>query len=145
MVRVLYLNGLYHRSSGFCSSTGTVTVLPSTSDTLAISVRLQGRGVERWMRDAAQLRAGLNVQLWIPRCQPLSSHPFTVAKLHTDEGSVQMQLYARVHRGITARLLSKVEAGGGQCKLSMLVEGFYGHQTQVRVRRSQGTNATSKG
>lgn len=128
VIRVIYLNGLY------CSSIGTIQLLSHTDNILSISIQIKGKAAESWLRDTNQVQSGSSVQIWIPRLQPFSSHPFTVASIYTDtERGAHLQLYAQVKKGITQRMLSRVQQSGGQCELTMMVEGFYGEQVEVRL------------
>jgi ferredoxin-NADP reductase len=126
LARVLYLNGFW--STG-CSK-GLVRLLDGTDDVLSISLTLTGKGAKCWYKDTSRLTSGLNIQLWIPRVHPLSSHPFSVAAIEENGDAVRLQLYVQVKKGITARLLRKAQQKGGECELSMMVEGFYGQQIQ---------------
>jgi ferredoxin-NADP reductase len=131
LLRVLFLNGIWDKDGRFCSSTGVVRLLDGTDNILSMSVTLTGRGARRWLCDPERVTSGLNIQLWIPRVHPLSSHPFTVASIEEKGDSVRLQLYALVKKGITSRLLKKVQLQGGQSEMSMMVEGFYGKQIQT--------------
>lgn len=125
LARVLYLNGFW--STG-CSQ-GLVRLLDGTDDILSISLNRTGNGAKRWYKDTSRLTSALNIPLWIPRVHPLSSHPFSVAAIKKNGDAVSIQLYVQVKKGITARLLRKLQQKGGECELKMMVEGFYGQQT----------------
>ena len=79
------------------------------------------------------------MQLWIPRLQPLASHPFTVAHVETEEGNTTLLFYIRVHKGITKHLIARSlsaaslneNAAPGGHERFMLVEGFYGNVCEV--------------
>jgi predicted ferric reductase len=133
LLKVLYLNGFYHHDNnrrGLFLSSGKVALLSPTKDVLTIDVQLRGHGLTRWLEEAGH--CGSSVQLWIPRLQPLSSHPFTVANISKDsEGRVQLLLLVKVHAGVTQKLMKRIQQGGGRCELSMAVEGFYGQHKQV--------------
>jgi hypothetical protein len=139
VLRIVHLNGLYNRGNLLCSSTATISLLFPSKDILSLSIHLQGRGLKKWLSpDLHLFQHGQSVQLWIPRVQPLGSHPFTVAAAQRDEkDGIHLQLYAKIHKGVTKRLLDRVEKCGGQCQLNVLVEGFYGQHRQVSRRGSQ--------
>lgn len=130
LVRIIHLNGIQ------CSSTGTVRSLCHTSNILSINIQLKGKTADKWLQGVDQIHAGSFVQIWIPRLQPLSSHPFSVASIHTDSnGKAHLQLYAQMKKGITQQMLKRTQHNGkGKCEWSIMVEGFYGNQIEVRAQ-----------
>lgn len=131
LLRIQFLNfrwstGLQTEASRF--STARVRFLENSTNILAIEVQLQGPA-----RRLISSAAGRFVQIWLPRVQPISSHPFTVTQVNTMQGTTSLLLYVRVYDGITRRLAKKVQQSGeaGKCDLVALVEGPYGAKVHV--------------
>ncbi|UZJ52905.1 hypothetical protein CBS101457_002225 [Exobasidium rhododendri] len=104
--------------------TGRVSLLPS-ADVLKIVI-IQPRG-SRSKRLLA-LRPGHHVLLWVPCCQLLGGHPFSIAEIYPDPDShgVSLVIYAKVCRGLTKRMAAKASRYHHDCDMKMFIEGFYG-------------------
>jgi len=143
--RILYLNFSFKANGTFALPVGTVSFLPDIEDgrtrILFIELGLCGRAAERIRKSPLLKTAGRSVQLWVPGIQPHASHPFSIADVIQKPNSVLLQIYARVHKGMTGRLARKVEQAGGSIELSMLIEGFYGEE--LHVWRSKDANIRS--
>lgn len=118
--RVMYYN-ICPRSLSVSTVSVNTVYQGATGAVLRHRIMLKGLGKRH-----ANTAPGHYVQLWIPRLQPLSSHPFTVAACDTD---LNLYLYTRVYDGVTKRLHSREQEN-----YYALAEGFYGHVEEVCVR-----------
>lgn len=117
--RLFYYN-IYWSNGRILISSGTTKVVCNVDSGTVLQHRivLEGIGARNARTTTA---AGQSIQLWLPRLQPFSSHPFTVASMYLDSAQrTVVVLYTKVHKGVTRTLLSRSDKTH-----LMLVEGFY--------------------
>jgi len=113
-------------------TSGRVLLLRSAG---IVKITIQPRGFGSKRLD--KLRPGHHILLWVPCCQLLGGHPFTVAEVvpDFDSNGTSIVIYARVLGGLTKRMAVKASKYPYGRDMVMYIEGFYGHYEEVRKKR----------
>lgn len=128
LVRKVSLNvGFNLESCSLQVSKARVRFLDAGETVLSVRISLKGPA-----KSLVHNAAGKYIQLWVPRIQLLSSHPFTVIQVDQTEFSTSLQLYVRVYDGVTRRLAQRIkQSNKPSCELYMFAEGLYGERVIV--------------
>lgn len=126
------------RNKRLCISMSEATLLfqGDRSSIIRQTITLKGFAAHKFAHHTHRC-GGRFVQLWLPRLQLLSSHPFTIADVSTTEEETTLYLYTKIHRGITKQIERRIHKAQTQSvKHYALVEGFYGHKPPMATHDS---------